>query len=184
MAHLGGKSVITNTIFWGNTGTSEPEIYINPFSPPTISYSVVQGGYAGTGNITADPKLGTLGDNGGFTQTIPIQAGSSAIDMGVSCPTTDQRGESRVGACDIGAYEYSPGGGGGRIIVRPWVIIASDGLYAERVRVDWTATTGASYYLVYRSESLDGPKLPTEGVRTTSLGGDDLWALPGVTTSL
>ena len=97
---------IRNTIFWGNTATSGgAQIY----GSATVSDSVVQGGYAGGTNIlTADPKLGTLGNHGGFTQTIPLLIGSSAINSGNNsvCPTTDQRDRSRVGVCDIGAYEY------------------------------------------------------------------------------
>ena len=77
-----------------------------------MSDSVVQGGYAGGTNIiTTDPKLGTLGNYGGSTQTIPLLAGSSAIDAGndATCPATDQRGVGRPqGAhCDIGAYEVA-----------------------------------------------------------------------------
>ncbi len=80
-----------------------------------ISDSVVQGGYAsGTNIITADPKLGALGDYGGYTQTIPLLTGSSAIDAGdnASCPATDQRGITRPqnNACDIGAYEVEYAG--------------------------------------------------------------------------
>jgi hypothetical protein len=97
---------IRNTIFWGNTGGQ----IFNYESIPYVSYSVVQGGYTdGTNIITTDPKLGALGNYGGFTQTIPLLAGSSAIDSGDDsvCPATDQRGVSRSqGAhCDIGAYE-------------------------------------------------------------------------------
>ena len=62
-----------------------------------------------TNIITADPLLGALGNYGGFTQTIPLLAGSSAIDTGndAVCPATDQRGVTRPqGAhCDIGAFE-------------------------------------------------------------------------------
>jgi hypothetical protein len=35
-----------------------------------------------------------------------LQANSPAIDAGSGCPSTDQRGASRVGNCDIGAFEY------------------------------------------------------------------------------
>ena len=53
--------------------------------------------------------LGSLGDNGGSTQTIPLLLGSPAIDAGVAATglTTDQRGLPRVinGTADIGAYE-------------------------------------------------------------------------------
>ncbi|GER79729.1 MAG: Ig-like domain-containing protein [Anaerolineales bacterium] len=55
-------------------------------------------------------NLGPLANNGGFTQTHALLAGSAAIDAGddAACPATDQRGVARPqGAhCDIGAYEY------------------------------------------------------------------------------
>jgi hypothetical protein len=66
-----------------------------------------------------DPKLGTLGNYGGPTQTIPLLSGSPAIDAGNpnGCTDgnghllkTDQRGKSRpdredTSGCDMGAYE-------------------------------------------------------------------------------
>ncbi|WP_161626117.1 choice-of-anchor Q domain-containing protein [Hugenholtzia roseola] len=54
----------------------------------------------------ANPLLGTLGNNGGFAPTIPILAGSPAINAGAGCTPTDQRGVARVGVCDIGAFEF------------------------------------------------------------------------------
>jgi CSLREA domain-containing protein len=55
-------------------------------------------------------NLGPLANNGGFTQTHALLAGSAAIDAGddAACPATDQRGVARPqGAhCDIGAYKY------------------------------------------------------------------------------
>ncbi|MBK9924359.1 MAG: hypothetical protein IPP66_03625 [Anaerolineales bacterium] len=103
-------SVIHNMILWGNTAPNGAQIY-NVSSTPVITDSVIQGGYAGGTNIiVADPKLGTLGNYGGFTQTIPLQVGSSAIDTGndTNCSATDQRGVTRPfgSHCDIGAYEY------------------------------------------------------------------------------
>jgi hypothetical protein len=103
-------SVIKNTLLWGNTAPSGMQIY-NISSTAVISESVIQDGYVGGTNIiTADPMLGTLGDYGGFTETIPLLAGSSAIDNGDDeiCPSTDQRGVSRPQGthCDIGAYEF------------------------------------------------------------------------------
>jgi hypothetical protein len=49
----------------------------------------------------------TLRSNGGTTQTYALLPGSAAINGGTStsAPTTDQRGISRVGAVDIGAFE-------------------------------------------------------------------------------
>lgn len=54
-----------------------------------------------------DPLLQALADNGGSTRTFALGDGSAAINAGVAgCPATDQRGETRVDACDIGAFEY------------------------------------------------------------------------------
>ena len=114
MDNLSSTPTIRNTIFWSNTASSDGAQIYNNGSSPVVSDSVVQDGCpAGstcTNIITADPKLGTLGNYGGFTQTIPLLAGSSAIDTGndAICPATDQRGVARPqGAhCDIGAYEY------------------------------------------------------------------------------
>jgi predicted outer membrane repeat protein len=112
MVNYSNSPTIRNTIFWGNTATSDgAQIYNMSGSTPNVSYSVVQGGFAGGTNIiTTDPLLGTLGDYGGFTQTIPLLAGSSAINAGNStyCTTgSDQRGVSYVSTCDIGAFEYA-----------------------------------------------------------------------------
>ena len=110
----GGNSQISDTILWGNTASTGSQIYNSNISFPILSDSVVQGGCP-TGStcinvITTDPRLGVLGNYGGFTQTIPLLAGSSAIDAGddTTCAATDQRGVTRPqGAhCDIGAYEY------------------------------------------------------------------------------
>ena len=61
-----------------------------------------------------DPKLGSLADNGGGTETLAPGQGSAAIDVvpatGAGCPATDQRGLPRPSgpACDAGAYEVTP----------------------------------------------------------------------------
>lgn len=71
---------------------------------------------------TAQINLGVLASNGGRTQTMALQAGSAAIDMGnaTACLVSktrnpDQRNYDRfadgngngVKECDIGAYEYN-----------------------------------------------------------------------------
>jgi hypothetical protein len=98
--------IIRNSILYEDSGG---EIVSSPSSSVSISYSDVQGGYPGDGNISADPLLSPLADNGGFTQTMALGTGSPAIDAAEdeSCPPQDQRGLARPqGAhCDMGAYE-------------------------------------------------------------------------------
>ncbi|MFZ5822054.1 MAG: S-layer homology domain-containing protein, partial [Chloroflexota bacterium] len=103
--------VILNTILWANPGAGGAQIYNDATSTPMVSDSIIEGGYAGGSFIiTADPKLGTFGDHGGFTDTLSILPGSSAIDSGwdADCATTDQREVIRPQGphCDIGAYEF------------------------------------------------------------------------------
>lgn len=63
----------------------------------------------------------------------------------------------------------------------PPVVTASNGTDASKVNVSWTASSGATSYIVYRSDSPTGTKLPTGGFVTTALGGADTQATPGVT---
>jgi hypothetical protein len=57
--------------------------------------------------VRANPLLSPLADNGGGIRTMALQAGSPAIGAGANCPTTDQRGISRSGRCDIGAFHFN-----------------------------------------------------------------------------
>ena len=104
---LSGTSnpTVVNSILWGDTGGEIRGYNTNP----TVTYSIVQGGHVGEGNLAADPRLGPLGDYGGGMATLPLLPGSPAIDAADldSCPDTDQRGvDRRQGArCDMGAYE-------------------------------------------------------------------------------
>lgn len=99
---------IQNSILWGN-GTDE--ITSDGTGSTTVTDSIVQGGFGGVNVLNADPLLAPLANNGGFTQTHALNAGSPAIDAGganSTCATSDQRGVTRPqgGACDMGAYEY------------------------------------------------------------------------------
>jgi len=89
-----GSVGLRNTIVTGNIAAGYTDVY---------------GCYSGTADlIGGDRKLGVLTAAGGPTPTIPLLAGSDAIDAGDSsvAPPTDQRGYSRVGAADIGAFEF------------------------------------------------------------------------------
>lgn len=58
-------------------------------------------------NLTGDPNLGPLQNNGGSTETHALLTGSIAIDAGNSMFSTDQRGVMRPqgAADDIGSFE-------------------------------------------------------------------------------
>ncbi len=67
----------------------------------------VNGDQVGSSGSLIDPLLGALQDNGGPTFTHALLAGSLAIDAGnnTGAPAVDQRGLTRIGTVDIGAYE-------------------------------------------------------------------------------
>jgi hypothetical protein len=95
----------------GNVGTNNfasnttGDVYGDPNNTTMPNSGAVESATA------IDPKLGSLTNNGGSTQTMALLSGSPAINAGdtdlTSVPTTDQRGENRVkqGRIDIGAYE-------------------------------------------------------------------------------
>ena len=100
-------STITNSIFWNDQASyGYPEIacYESAYDPTAVSCSCVQGGYAGTGNISTDPLL--IDDSGGSVQLRP---GSPCVDAGIAdgAPTTDILGRPRPAGTgvDMGAYE-------------------------------------------------------------------------------
>jgi hypothetical protein len=57
------------------------------------------------GALVADPLLGELSDNGGFTLTAAPSADSPVVGLGTDCPATDQRGRRRGEPCTSGAVE-------------------------------------------------------------------------------
>jgi len=137
-----GRMSINNSTISGNNSRSGGGIW-GPFTTATLQNTIVadnSGGNCdsiikseghnlssdntcnlkGTGDLNnTDPKLGTLGNYGGPTQTIPLLSGSPAIDAGnpSGCTDgnghllkTDQRGYPRpdkedASGCDMGAYE-------------------------------------------------------------------------------
>ena len=96
--------VVRNSILWGNGSV---QIVDGGTSAPDVSYSVIQNGYLGAGNTSADPFLASLGNYGGSMHTIAVLPGSSAIGATSSnCAASDQRGVVRSSPiCDVGAFE-------------------------------------------------------------------------------
>ncbi len=118
-AAIDGDAVVSNTVAWNNTGDS--------INGAVVTYSDIQGGWAGEGNIDADP-LFVDPDNGDYR----LSPGSPCIDAGdnttVVCalfdldgnerfaddPRTRDTGFGRPPITDMGAYEFgSPSAGRG-----------------------------------------------------------------------
>lgn len=102
-----------NNIIYGNLkNDNTPGLpVINGLLTVTLTYSDIEGGLSGTGNISADPLF--VDSAAGNFQ---LAAGSSAIDTGITTiypaaptPTTDILGVARPqgAALDMGAYEYA-----------------------------------------------------------------------------
>lgn len=115
---IAGAVVVQNSIIANNTGGNPWDIQQNCTVELTNGGGNIQYPQKTTGNwndyeclagqTAVNPLLGALADNGGPTWTMPLLAGSPAINGGlnVACPATDQRGFPRAdGQCDVGAYE-------------------------------------------------------------------------------
>ena len=113
--------IIKNTIIWGNTGSGIQGIFNDNddlfyVSNPTVSYSNIQGGYAGTGNINNNPNFINLNNPAGadgifMTADDGLRLGcnSPSFNTGTNtdAPTTDILGAARPAftTADMGAYE-------------------------------------------------------------------------------
>jgi hypothetical protein len=106
---------LTNSILWANDAGS---IYNDLGGSASISYSIVEGGDPGTGNLAVDPlfvaAVPTAPSSAG---NLRLQAASPAIDAGNPADTTatlgvatDLDGNPRIvgGTVDMGAYERQP----------------------------------------------------------------------------
>ena len=104
IANAGGSAIygnligptLKNCIAWGDTVAEIAG------AAATVTYSCVQGGHTGTGNISTNPLF-----TSGYAT---LQASSPCIDTGTAsgAPTTDLLGLSRPAGAgyDMGAYEY------------------------------------------------------------------------------
>ena len=99
----GYGGLVRNTIIWSNTG-----FQISDWGWIQVSYSCIQGGWEGEGNLANNPR---------FAAGYCLRADSPCIDAGTlsNAPTVDMRGVARwdhpghtniVSAADIGAFEF------------------------------------------------------------------------------
>jgi hypothetical protein len=115
------RPIITNTIMYLNTmgRTPVPDNIQVDQTTLTISHSIIEGGYPGTGNMDVDPLFVNVDSPAGadgvwmtYDDGLALFRCSPAIDMGTTLTpelALDLLGNSRVGAYDIGAYEFHSG---------------------------------------------------------------------------
>ncbi len=106
--------MLANSTLWGNTASlGGAQIY----GGASVTYSDVQGGWSGTGNLDADPLFvdadGADNVPGTGDDNLRLRGGSPAINAGSNAAvpagmTTDLDGAPRIfsGVVDMGAYEY------------------------------------------------------------------------------
>ncbi|MDP8204990.1 MAG: C25 family peptidase propeptide domain-containing protein [Candidatus Tenebribacter mawsonii] len=102
---------VCNSIFWGNSASSGNEIF-NSNTGINITYSDVEGGFTGTGNIDADPMFINI-VNGDYhiDFTSPCINAGTPDTTGLNIPDYDIEGNPRifdgeVYIIDMGAYEF------------------------------------------------------------------------------
>lgn len=121
---FGGSTTLTDTLIADNTG-SRTDGYGNISSASANNRIGDGGGFSGIINGSNGNQIGTTGNpinprldpnglqpNGSIgPKTIALSPNSPAIEADGACPNgvrADERGQPRVGNCDIGAYEYQP----------------------------------------------------------------------------
>ncbi|MBH1964361.1 MAG: IPTL-CTERM sorting domain-containing protein [Comamonadaceae bacterium] len=106
--------LVRNSVFWGNMSSGPgPQVAGSGTSVTTLNNVLFEGACVSGSNlicsgtqISSDPGLGPLQNNGGPTLTRMPPEGSSALGQGATCPATDQRGAARPpNGCDLGAVQ-------------------------------------------------------------------------------
>jgi hypothetical protein len=121
ISYITGTLTIQNTIVARNTGGLSPDCTGSFVSLGHNLIGISNGcifapqpsDIIGTNIHPINTLLGPLGNFGGYNFTIGLIPGSPAIDAGnpATCPSVDQRGFTRQGTCDIGAYVVGVGPG-------------------------------------------------------------------------
>ena len=136
---------LTNDIFYndvplGSGSTHEITSYPGSTASVTVSHCDIQGGYAGTGNINADPKFVSTTD-------FHLQPGSPCLGAGTAsgAPATDITGATRPNPPSIGAYEAGPIASNSRPIVYTLWNSADGQVQVRTVNLDGSQTTLATF---------------------------------------
>jgi predicted outer membrane repeat protein len=144
---------VTNCVLWGSLAPFMGNTQIYNASNITVTYSCIQGGWAGTGNISSDPRL--LSDLRARRGSPCIDAGNNGalpsgitLDLGgqprfTNAPDMPDTGSGNAPLVDMGAYEYQPAAGRW-LYVNSTALPAADGLsWATAYRYLQDALTAA-----------------------------------------
>ena len=122
----GSTATIVNGILWANQGQGGAHGSANQISASAaVTYSIVEGGFAGTGNLSSDPLFVDLA-----TGNLALALASPAIDAGDNAgvpaealfdvalrprradePSVADTGSGSAPIVDMGAHEYTLGSG-------------------------------------------------------------------------
>ena len=159
--YASSSPTLTNCILWGDKalGPAVAEIDNESAGSVTVSYSDVQGGWAGTGNINADPRFvdPAHGD-------LHLQAGSPAIDAGTNTFSLPGTTNNLVPSFDLDNNPRPVDGGTGR------GAITDMGAYEFQVRVPTATTTtltsGVNPSLLGQAVTFTAIVAPASGITT------------------
>jgi len=109
-----GRARLTNSILWGDLSADSSEIALHEGGEAQILYSIVQGGFEGTGNLGLPPEFiqqGAWDEDGHWIEgDYRLAENSPAIDSGteIGAPNFDLAGTPRPQemAHDRGAFEH------------------------------------------------------------------------------
>jgi len=98
---------VTNSIFWGNSAAAGAQIYMDPLSYLSVTYSDVEGGQSGPGNIDADPLFVDL-PGGDYHLTWNSPCKNVGDNNAAGLAEYDFEGDPRtvLATVDMGADEY------------------------------------------------------------------------------
>jgi len=123
LRNQGSSMTIANSIFWDNEGMGGAQGSANNISGnPTVSYSIVEGGFSGTGNLSSDPlfvdvtnrdlrltSVSPAVDAADNSMATPLPLDAGRAPRYVDEPLVADTGVGTAPIVDMGAYESSIG---------------------------------------------------------------------------